>query len=193
MRFARTFVLTFPSFLVAFLTLSLEGSIFAQQTSTSAPQSSPQALMLLQQSLAALTGGKVISDVTLSGTARRIVGPSDQSGMATYKAISGANRLDLNLSDGAHSEVANLTSAAPAGSWAGPDGVSHPMVLHNLSNQASFSPVFTLAALTATQNFVVTFVGQETKSGHTVYHLSGFQQFPNGCQDRSGRAAPHAD
>jgi hypothetical protein len=161
--------------LVVSLSLVLPISAFAQISTT---QSSPQALTLLQQSLAALTGGKSITDITLSGTARLIVGPSDESGTATYTAISGANRLDLNLSDGAHSEVANLTSASPAGSWSGPDGVSHPMILHNLSNQANISPVFTLAVLTATQNFVVTFVGQETKSGHTAYHLSGFQQFP---------------
>lgn len=178
MRFARTFVLTFLLALLVFPVLASPRPRRSQQTPTSTAQSSPQVLTLLSQSLAALTGGQSITDITLSGTARRIVGPDDESGTAIYKAISGANRLDLSLSGGARSEVANLTGGAPAGSWSGPDGVSHPMALHNLSNLASISPSFTLAALASVQNVVLTFIGQETKSGHTVYHVSGSQQFP---------------
>lgn len=161
--------------IVASLLLILPISVPAQ---TSTTQSSAQALTLLQNSLVALTGGQSISDITLSGTARRVVGTSDEFGTANYKAISGANRLDLSLSGGARTEIANSTSAAPTGNWSGPDGVSHPTALHNLSNQASISPLFTLAALISAQNFVITSVGQETKSGHTVYHLSASQQFP---------------
>lgn len=160
---------------VVSLSLVLAMAVFAQ---TSTTQTSPQALTLLRNSLVVLTGGQSMTDVTLTGTARRVVGPSDESGTATYKAISGANRLDLNLSDGAHSEVANQTSSTPAGSWSGPDNVSHPMALQNVSNKASVSPAFTLAALISAQNLVATFVGQETKAGHTVNHLCGFQQFP---------------
>jgi len=169
MRFARTYVLAFLSLAIAFPALP-------QQSSTT--QSSPQAATLLQNSLAALTGGKPISDITLTGTARRILGSDDETGTATYKAIPGANRLDLSLSGGAHSEVANSTTPTPAGSWSGPDGVSRPQALQNLTNQASISPVFTFSTLTPAQNFVVTLVGQETKSGHSVYHLSASQQFP---------------
>jgi len=171
MRFARTFVLAFSCLFLVF-------PLFAQQTASTTTQSSPQALTLLQNSLAALTGGKSITDITLSGTARRIAGSDDESGTATYKAISGANRLDLSLSGGARSEIVNSTAAPPAGSWSGPDGNSHPMSLHNLTNQASISPAFTLAALTSLQSFIVTFVGQETKNGRSAYHLSASQQFP---------------
>jgi hypothetical protein len=140
--------------------------------------SSVSASQLLQQSLAALQGSTPITGVTLSGTVRRIAGSDDETGTATYKAIPGASRLDLSLSGGVCSEIANATAATPAGSWSGPDGVSHPMALHNLMNQAGISPAFTLAALTPAQNFLVTLVGQETKGGHSVYHLSASQQFP---------------
>src|SRR5258707_682765 len=84
--------------------------------------SSPQALALLQKSLAALTGGQSITDVTLSGTARRIAGSDDESGSATLKALaSGAGRMDLSLSSGQRSEVENFSATPPAGSWSGPD------------------------------------------------------------------------
>jgi hypothetical protein len=167
MRVAR---LLLPFGLCVFLGFSSA----AQQTASS----SAQATQLLQQSLAALQGNASLTDVTLSGTARRIAGSDDESGTATYKAISGANRLDLTLSAGAHSEIWNNTSAPTVGSWSGPDGVSHPMTLHNLMNQASLSPAFTFAALTPAQNFAVALVGQETKNGQSVYHLSSSQQFP---------------
>ncbi len=163
------------SFLAALLLTVPAAPSVAQQTASS---SSTQASQLLQQSLAALQGNTSLSDVTLSGTARRIAGSDDESGTATYKAIPGANRLDLSLSGGARSEIVNLTAAPPLGAWSGPDGVSHSMPLHNLMNQAGISPAFTLAALTSAQNFVVVFVGQETKNGHSVYHLSASQQFP---------------
>src|SRR5207245_753882 len=111
-------------------------------------------------------------------TARRIAGSDDESGTTTYKAIPGANRLDLNFSGGARSEIANSTTDTPTGSWSGPDGKSHLLALHNLLNQAGISPGFTLALLTPAQNWRVTLVGQETKSGHSVYHLSASRQFP---------------
>jgi hypothetical protein len=47
--------------------------VFARSsTAQQATASSPQATALLQQSLAALTGGHHLTDVTLSGTARRV-------------------------------------------------------------------------------------------------------------------------
>lgn len=178
MRFARTFVLAFLFALLAFPVFTSPRPGRGQQTATSTSQSSPQALTLLAQCLAALTGGQSVTDITLSGTARRIAGSDDESGTATLKAIAGASRLDLSLSGGSRSEIANLATAPAAGSWSGPDGASHPMALHNLMNQASFSPAFTLAALTPAQNFVVTLVGQETRAGHSVFHLSASEQFP---------------
>jgi len=166
LSFLAALLLTFPN---------LEASPQASAPTSTSPT---QAATLLSQSVAALTGKAALSDVTLTGTARRIAGSDDETGTATYKAVAGANRLDLSLSGGARTEIANSTATPLAGSWSGPDGVSHPMAFHNLTNQAGISPAFTLAALTSAQNFVVVFVGQETKSGHSVYHLSVSQQLP---------------
>ena len=169
MRFARTFVLAFLFFPIL---------LSAQQTATPTVQSSPQALALLQNSLAALTGGKSITDVTLSGTARRIAGSDDESGTATLKAIAGASRLDLSLSGGTRSEIANFTTAPATGSWSGPDGVAHAMAYQNLLIDPGLFPGFTLAPFLNSPTAVVTYIGAETKNGMAVTHLSAYQLPP---------------
>src|SRR5579859_7383384 len=89
--------------------------VFAKSaTARQATASSPQATALLQRSLAALTGSRSITDVTLSGTARRIVGSDDESGTVVIKALAGiGSRMDLTFPSGARSEIRN-TSAGPA-------------------------------------------------------------------------------
>jgi hypothetical protein len=160
------------------LTLSLSLSLSGQQTASST--SSPQALALLQKSLAALTGGQSISDVTLSGTARRIAGSDDESGTATLKALaSGAGRMDLSLTSGNRSEIVNLASNGPAGSWSGPDGVSHAMAYHNLLTEPSwFFPAFAISRRVSDSSFVSTYFGHETRDGQAVEHISVSQAAP---------------
>src|SRR5713226_8894783 len=107
----------------------LSTSLAAQQTASS----SPQALTLLQNSLAALMGGHSLTDVTLSGTARRIAGSDDETGTAVLKAISsGASRVDLSLPSGQRNELLNTSVSPSAGTWSGPDGISHAVAYHNL-------------------------------------------------------------
>jgi hypothetical protein len=103
MRVARFVFSLSISFLVSI-------SLVAQQTATS----STQALLFLQRSAAALSGGQTLTDVTLSGTARRIAGSDDESGTGVFKGMaSGAGRTDLTLSSGQRSEIQNLTLTAP--------------------------------------------------------------------------------
>jgi hypothetical protein len=167
------------SLFTAFI-LSFPNVAPSQQATTSPSASSTQANALLTQSLTAQTGTATLSDVTLSGTARRIAGSDDETGSATLKAIAGdAGRMDLSLPSGPRSEILNSTTAPPTGSWSGPDGVSHPMADHNLlTDSAWFFPAFTVGRLLASGNSVVSYIGQETKNGHSVYHISAFQQFP---------------
>ena len=154
----------------------LSTSLAAQQTATS----STQALLFLQRSAAALSGGQTLTDVTLSGPARRIAGSDDESGTAILKGLSsGAGRSDLSLSSGPRSEVENLTEAMPAGSWSGPDGVAHAMAFHNLLTEpAWFFPAFAIARRLSTSSFVATYVGRETHEGQTVEHVSVSQTSP---------------
>src|SRR5260370_5998488 len=59
----------------------------SQQASAQTPTSSTQATTLLRQSLAALTGSTALTDVTLTGSARRIAGSNDDTGTAVFKSI----------------------------------------------------------------------------------------------------------
>jgi hypothetical protein len=176
MRFARTYVIALLSLPLVFFALSLEGPAFSQQTTSS----NPETLALLQKSLAALVGNTAITDVMLSGTARRIAGSDDEAGNVTFKGLSsGPARLDFSYPSGLRSEIRTVVNAGSAGAWSGPDGTLHPISLHNLMNKARIFPAFTIASFTAGQNFIVTYVGQETKDGHSVYHLSASRQFPD--------------
>jgi hypothetical protein len=141
--------------------------------------SSTQASQLLQQSLAALRGNTSLSDVTLSGSARRIAGSDDESGSVTYKVLStGAARFDFSYPSGTVSEARSANSATPSGFWIGPDGRSHPAAQHNLWSDPSSFPAFAVARLYSSPSVVVTLVGQEMKNGRSVYHLSATEQFP---------------
>jgi len=137
--------------------------VLSQQTATT----------LLQQSLAALNGGQPITDVTLSGNARRIAGSDDESGSATFKALAaGAARMDLSLSMGQRSEIVNLTGPTPAGSWSGPDGVSHGMAYHNLLIDPSwFFPAFPISRGLSSSGYTAAYVAQETRNGQSVQHV----------------------
>lgn len=150
---------------------------FSQQTATS---SSARAVTLLQSSLGALTGGKSITDITLSGTVRRIAGSDDETGTVTLKAISGdAGRIDLSLPSGQLSEILNSTTTPPSGSWSGPDGLSHAIAPHNLlSEPAWFFPAFAIACRLSNSSYVATYIGQETHNGQTVQHVSVSQTAP---------------
>jgi hypothetical protein len=142
-------------------------------TPTAAPQtaSSPQAVQYLQRALAALSASTPTSDVTLSGSAHYIAGSDDETGTATLKAVAGASRIDLNLSSGPRSEVVN-TSASPAGTWSGPDGVAHAISFHNLlTDPAWFFPAFPITH-GLSSGYVATYVGLETRDGQAVEHLT---------------------
>jgi hypothetical protein len=155
-------------FLLVLLTFAK--TALAQQATASAPQ----ATALLQQALSALTGGQPLNDVTLSGTARRIAGSDDESGTAVLKGLAaGASRVDLSLSSGQHSEIRNLSTALPAGSWSGPDAIAHRIADHNLMliDPAWFFPLFPISrGLTA--GYAATYIGQETRNGKAVQHIA---------------------
>jgi hypothetical protein len=175
MRVARVVFSIFFGFV---LTISLA----AQQATTS----NPQAVSLLQRSLDALSGGHSLTDVTLSGTARRIAGSDDDTGTAVFKGLaSGAGRTDLSLSSGQRSEVANLTAATPTGAWSGPDRISHAIANHNLlAEPVWFFPAFAIARRLSSTGYVGTYVGHETHNGQAIDHISVSQtaspQIPSG-------------
>jgi hypothetical protein len=170
----------------------------AQQIdSPSAPPttSDPQAVALIQRSLAAFTGGMPVTDVTLSGTARRIAGSEDETGTVTLKATSlGDSRVDLSFPSGNRSEIRNHSAIPlsdtlpanppagkaqvgetpqPSGLWTGPDGTTHGIPNHNLMTDATwFVPAITLNAILSATDCVISYVGLEMHDGQPLVHVS---------------------
>jgi len=151
---------------------------FAVTLAAQSPSAStPQVLTMLQSAFQALSGKTAINDVTLTGTAEWIAGSDDETGTVVLKTTSGANRLDLNLSAGTRSEIRSSSASGPAGSWIGPDGVSHAMANHNLMTDAGWFPAFTIGNLISATNVTATYVGLETRNGASAIHISASQQF----------------
>lgn len=170
----------------------------AQQTASTSPATSdPQAVALLQKSLAAITGGAVITDVTLTGSAHRIAGSDDEIGTATLIAMAPSySKMTLNLSDGPRVEIRNPAGTplsgvtppnAPAsaqgpqlvGATSGPDGVLHPIKPNNLLTEPTwFFPAFTLARILQSQQWALSYVGSESLDNQAVVHIRATEQFP---------------
>jgi hypothetical protein len=149
--------------------------VTAQQTATAV-----QPGALLQQSLADQLGNAQITDITLTGSARRIAGSDDESGTVTLKALSGGtNRIDLSLSSGPRIEIRSISTSGPSGSWSGPDGVAHAMAYHNVVTDNGLLPLFTISSILSNANSVLTLIGPETRNGQSVIHLAAVQQFPS--------------
>jgi len=183
-----------PTFLLS-CCLLFSITLQAQQspsTPTSVAISDPQAVALVQRSLAALTSGVAVIDVTLTGSAHRIAGSDDETGTVTLEAsAAGDSRVDLSFASGNRIEIRNHSalplpgtlppgvpaSAAqtpqPVGEWIGPDGAPHAMANHNIMTTAPwFFPALILEEVVTSQNCVLSYVGQETLNGQAVLDVS---------------------
>jgi hypothetical protein len=177
-------------------------SVSAQVAVTSAAPptaNDPQAVALLREALTALAGGTSVSDVTLTGSARRIAGSDDETGSATLKATTfGDSRIELTLPSGNRNETRNHSAiplsdilpkglppammqateaAQPAGSWSGPDGLPHGIASHNTSSDPTwFFPALTVSRLISSRSYIFSYVGSENINGQSVFHISMMQQ-----------------
>jgi hypothetical protein len=180
-------------FVVVCLLCSLLPSLaLAQDPAASNPQaltptlaSDFSAISLAQQSVAALTGGATISDVTLTANVISILGSDAESGTSKLLALSsGLSRVDLNLSSTTRSDIRNVSNGVPVGEWILNGGTPSPYALHNCWTDASwFFPALSFLTQTAAPNFFFKYVGQEQHGGTTVQHLRVFQL---GSVDSSG-------
>jgi hypothetical protein len=168
-----------------FFLLLLPCPIWAQQPIATNPQGSS----LLLQAFSAMVGTASISDVSLTGTARRIVGSDDETGSAVLKALAtGQSRIDCSLPTGQTSEIRSIDSNGnQAGAWIEPNGASHAMSSHNLmTSSAWFQPALALSGIVSSQNYTVSNLGPEAKDGISVTHLTVTQQFPDAPPDPTG-------
>lgn len=145
-------------------------------TAQNPPASNPQALALAAQSIAALTGGESISDVTLTGS---VTWNGTNTGSATLRALgTGESRMDLALSNGARTEIRDSQTGVAIGQWTNPDSTTGAIVFQNCQTDAVWF-FSALGSLAVGPNIVLTYIGQETRSGEAVQHIQSSIYDPN--------------
>lgn len=167
-----------------FLFVFVGSSASAQQATGS---QDPQAVSILQKSLASLIGTTTVTDVTLTGTVNRTAGSDIESGTVILRATAvGQSRMDLTLPAGNRSEARDDSQSPPVGQWLAPGGSVQPIAQHNLLTEpAWFYPSFVLARVLSNSAYSISSMDQESKNGSSVDHITVSQQspVPAGTQD----------
>ncbi len=103
-----------PRLAVAFVFLFFAVGVLAQTK----PSTDPFAVSLAQKSVAALSGGAAVSDVTLNANVISILGSDTETGTGTFEAKGTTeSRVDLMLTSAVRTDVRNVANTIPAGSW----------------------------------------------------------------------------
>jgi hypothetical protein len=149
----------------------------AAQTAIS---SDPTAVSLAQRSVAALTGGVTISDVSLNANVISIFGSDYETGTAVLRAAGlSQSRIDLTLNKSTRSDVRNAMNGAPGGAWQKNSGKVAAYANHNCSTDASwFFPALSSLAQFANPKVAFQYVGQEQHGGGNTQHVRVFQLTP---------------
>ncbi|MGA2234438.1 MAG: hypothetical protein ABSG23_03120 [Terriglobales bacterium] len=143
------------------------------------PQSNPQAVSFASRSIAALTGGQAIRDVTLTGNVTWSGGAAPETGTATLLGSgTGESRMSLLLPSGTRTEIRDASTGVAQGEWIAQSGKSGMFASENCATDAVwFFPA--LGSLAAGPNVVLTYVGQETRNGTAVQHIQSYTYQPN--------------
>ncbi|MGO9086771.1 MAG: hypothetical protein ACLQBK_16215 [Candidatus Sulfotelmatobacter sp.] len=140
--------------------------------------SDPAALSLAQQSVAALTRGASVSDVSLTGSVTFVLGSDTANGTGTLKAKGmSESRVDLSLSNSeTRADVRNAASGTPAGAWEKNGGAVTAYANHNCWTDAAwFFPALSSLNQTANPAFTFKYMGQEQHGGVNTQHVQVIQ------------------
>jgi hypothetical protein len=142
---------------------------------TSVRSGDPQALAIASKSMAALTGGAPISDVTLTGSVTSTAGSVTKVGTLTMMAGgTTSSRVESDLDAGKTTEMRNASTGSPQGVWAINDGPSKTLMQHNEWTDTSwFFPALTSLG---DANAVLAYVGQEQHGDSSVFHLRSYRR-----------------
>jgi hypothetical protein len=122
-------------FLQSFL-LIFVGSIFLF-SQNQPPASDPRGVAFASRSISALTGGKAISDATLTGSVTWSGGADPETGTATLLASgTGESRMSLVLSSGTRTEIRDASTGVAQGQWTAESGKSGPFASQNCATDA---------------------------------------------------------
>ncbi len=192
-RKARPVSLLFAAFLVAL-------PVAAQTASPTPTTSDPQAVALLQGSLAALTNGAQITDVTMEGTVsvnktgaltRVNWGPTATAETKTLIATDTGQSQETTVTPaGTEVVVRGVSAGVPVLSVTGTDGATH--VIDTWSaltpHPAWFYPAFLLHDALSS-SYVASYVGQETWEGVPVVHIAIWRSASGASASASFKAA----
>jgi len=173
-------------FLLLACTLAPRTAAAQQLPAGTLPVPTPAAAALLQRGLAALTGGVQITDVTLTGTASVPNHPGASTGSIVLVATAGGrSQVTLTSSTGVDTEINDYSAGPHSENYSGPDGVIHKTPPQSLPaiHPAWFFPAFIIAAGSSSAGFAASEVGQETRNGIAVRHLTLWHSLsPHGSQ-----------
>lgn len=132
-----------------------------------------RALAIAANSIAAVTGGVQIQDISLGGTAQWLNGSQTESGVITLQALgSAASKMDATLPSGVISEVLDHSADEPTGHTFRTGLGQKQLALHNCWTDAVwFFPAFSSLSETSNPRFVFSYIGQETWEGTVVFHV----------------------
>jgi hypothetical protein len=135
------------------------------------PTSNPQAAAYAAQSIAAVTGGAAIGDVTLTGS---VTWNGSRTGTATLRALgTGESRIDLALTSGTRTEIRDAQTGVPLGEWIAPSNATGLFATQNCATDAVwFFPV--LGSLAAGPSAVLSYIGQTTWNDTNVQHIQSY-------------------
>jgi hypothetical protein len=151
--------------------LSLLSVLGAFAIAQNLPASNPRALRFAAQSIAALTGGNTISDVTLMGTVTWIAGSDIEKGTASLSALGQReSRVEFALTNGNRIEIRDAQTGTTRGKWIAPSGASGKLAFHNCQTDAVwFFPA--LSSLAPNSNIALSYIGDESLNGKSVHHI----------------------
>jgi hypothetical protein len=165
----------------AFCIFSITAS--AQQTTsstTSGPQT-PQAASIMQQSIAALTAGAPVNDVTMTGTIT-ISGIASGTGTITFVATSsGQGSMSIALPSGTRTEIRSDSSGSQTLNVTGPDGVPHAVHTQSIlsPHPACFFPALILSSGLSSADYSSSYVGPGTWNNAPAQHVAVWLQSSN--------------
>ena len=144
---------------------------------TAAPASDAFAVSLAQQSLAALTNGLPVADVTLNANVIQIYGSDNESGTGRFRAKGTAeSRVDLSLSGGKRTDVRSLVNGFPVGAWSKDNSTPTQYAGHNCWTDAAwFFPALSSLTQTANPSFIFKYIRQEQHGGVSTQHIRVFR------------------
>jgi|SRR5215831_192546 len=177
----RTWTLLLCFFVISSTaTAQMIGPTAASTAAPSVPAAASDGMPIVQKALAAINQGRPITDITLTGTARRIAGSTDETGTVVLKArASGEARIELNLPSGPQTQVYANSDKGPIGAWSGSDGVLKPIPLYNvLVDPAWFSPPLLLSRIASANNAQLG-AGAKGSGGAPTDHVLASKHFPS--------------